>query len=254
MTDGQGRILLFNPAAESIFGHEPKEVLGEPLDLLIPLDIRAKPERSGPGGRLSGRARPTPRRPIATRLEVSPILGKTVELTGRKRDGGGFPIEISFSAVEANGRIEYVASIRDQTERQRMRAMLAHTDKLASIGLLSAGVAHEINNPLSYVGNNLAVLQRDVTGHAGDARRGRGRVSGDPGRAARDGRAVRGDRRGRSTGRTSARTLAPMIDRTLEGVRRVANIVQNMRGLARTSRPRWEAVTVRRAARHAPLR
>jgi signal transduction histidine kinase len=37
--------------------------------------------------------------------------------------------------------------------------------------------------------------------------------------------------------------LAPMIDRTLEGVRRVASIVQKMRGLARTSRPRWEAVT-----------
>ena len=42
--------------------------------------------------------------------------------------------------------------------------MLAHTDKLASIGLLSAGVAHEINNPLAYVQNNLAVLQRETKG------------------------------------------------------------------------------------------
>ena len=42
--------------------------------------------------------------------------------------------------------------------------MLAHTDKLASIGLLSAGVAHELNNPLAYVPNNLVVLQREATG------------------------------------------------------------------------------------------
>ena len=45
-----------------------------------------------------------------------------------------------------------------------MRAMLAHSDKLASIGLLSAGIAHEINNPLAYVLNNLVVLQREVGG------------------------------------------------------------------------------------------
>ncbi len=45
-----------------------------------------------------------------------------------------------------------------------MRAMLVQSDKLASIGLLSAGVAHEINNPLAYVGNNLAVLDRDLKG------------------------------------------------------------------------------------------
>ena len=82
--------------------------------------------------------------------------------TGRRQDGTEFPLELSLSAVEMNGRPQYIGSIRDQTERQRMHAMLAHTDKLASIGLLSAGVAHEINNPLAYVLNNLVVLQREV--------------------------------------------------------------------------------------------
>ncbi|APW62170.1 PAS domain-containing sensor histidine kinase [Paludisphaera borealis] len=234
VTDGQGRILLFNPAAETIFGHESKEVIGEPLDLLIPSIF----EQKAPPSPAPAAAEP-PRQDLP--LDVSPILGKTVELTGRKRDGGGFPIEISFSAVEANGRVEYVASIRDQTERQRMRAMLAHTDKLASIGLLSAGVAHEINNPLSYVGNNLAVLQRDVKGlmemlgEAETAFQAIGAV--EPEKAARFNEIVE-----EIDWPYIRENLLPMIDRTLEGVRRVANIVQKMRGLARTSRPRWEAV------------
>jgi PAS domain S-box-containing protein len=234
VTDGQGRILLFNPAAESIFGHESKEVLGEPIDLLIPSIVERgqvpadAPEAATPAG---------PNLP----LDVSPILGKTVELTGRKRGGGEFPIEVSFSAVEANGRVEYVASIRDQTERQRMRAMLAHTDKLASIGLLSAGVAHEINNPLSYVGNNLAVLQRDVKGLMEMLAEAEAALAAV--RETRPEAAERFDAVAEDIDWPYIReNITPMIDRTLEGVRRVANIVQKMRGLARTSRPQWESV------------
>ena len=47
-------------------------------------------------------------------------------------------------------------------ERYQMRARVNQSEKLASLGMLSAGVAHEINNPLAYVANNLAVLERDV--------------------------------------------------------------------------------------------
>ena len=47
-------------------------------------------------------------------------------------------------------------------ERHQMRARVVQSEKLASLGMLSAGVAHEINNPLAYVANNLAVLERDV--------------------------------------------------------------------------------------------
>jgi len=47
-------------------------------------------------------------------------------------------------------------------ERYQMRARVNQSEKLASLGMLSAGVAHEINNPLAYVANNLAVLERDI--------------------------------------------------------------------------------------------
>ncbi|WP_165244836.1 PAS domain-containing sensor histidine kinase [Paludisphaera soli] len=224
-TDGGGRILLFNPSAEAVFGYESRAVLGEPLDLLIPALGRDQEAGEGPG------------------FDPASILNQTVELAGRRRDGTEFPIEISFGAVEADGRVEYVASIRDQTERQRMRAMLAHTDKLASIGLLSAGVAHEINNPLSYVANNLAVLRRDAKGLL------------ELLAAAEEAVAAVADVRPEAPARLAEiseeidwpyirQNLEPMIDRTLEGVRRVANIVQKMRGLARTSRPKWERASL----------
>jgi len=226
VADGGGRILLFNPAAEAVFGREAREVIGETLDLLIPsLFQEGRTEDAGAeGGESSGPA-----------FNVSAILNRTVELTGRRRDGSEFPIELSFGSVEANGRIEYVASIRDQTERQRMRAMLAHTDKLASIGLLSAGVAHEINNPLSYVGNNLAVLQRDITGLLGML------IEAETISKAHPGEFQKFEKISEEIDWPYIRVnLEPMIDRTLEGVRRVANIVQKLRGLARTSRPKWE--------------
>ena len=59
------------------------------------------------------------------------------------------------------------AAIRaDLTERVRLQGRIVQAEKLASLGLLSAGVAHEINNPLAYVINNLAVLERDFQGLA----------------------------------------------------------------------------------------
>ncbi len=170
-------------------------------------------------------------------------MGKTVELIGRKRDSAEFPLELSLNAVEMNGRTQYIGSIRDQTERQRMRAMLAHTDKLASIGLLSAGVAHEINNPLAYVQNNLAVLQRETKGLLDLVKLYESsfelleRSDRDAGR--------RIDELAEEIDWPYIRdNLDQMIDRTRTGVKRVAGIVEKMRGLARTAPPQWADVSL----------
>ena len=69
-----------------------------------------------------------------------------------------------------------------------MQAMIVQAEKLASLGLLGAGVAHEINNPLAYVANNLAVLERDLAralGSAGGLRGGLPGGGGGPPRARR---------------------------------------------------------------------
>jgi two-component system, NtrC family, sensor kinase len=243
VADDRGGIALFNPAAEKVFGYESAQVLGQPLDLLIPGVFETSAPRSGECA-ASADVREFAANEVEEHpLSASPIVGKTVELMGRKRDSAEFPLELSLNAVEMNGRTQYIGSIRDQTERQRMRAMLAHTDKLASIGLLSAGVAHEINNPLAYVQNNLAVLQRETKGlldlvKVYESSLG-SLVRSDP----EAGRRI--DELAEEIDWPYIRdNLDQMIDRTRTGVKRVAGIVEKMRGLARTAPPQWAEVSL----------
>jgi PAS domain S-box-containing protein len=143
----QGIITLFNPAAQALFGYTEQEVCGQPLTVLMPGEYKEAHRR--------GFQRYLERR--ETR-----IIGRTVEVQGRRNTGEVFPLEMSLSAIDLPEGIGFLGVIRDLTERQRLQGQIFQAEKLASLGLLSAGVAHEINNPLAYVTNNLAVLKRDV--------------------------------------------------------------------------------------------
>ena len=149
VADERGRIKLFNPAAQRAFGYAEHEVLGQPLSLLMPPEDREAHEQAL-------------RHYVETRKARS--IGPTTERQGRRKGGEVFPMELSLSAIELPEGIVFLGAIHDLTERRRMQAMIVQAEKLASLGLLSAGVAHEINNPLAYVANNLAVLERDCRG------------------------------------------------------------------------------------------
>jgi PAS domain S-box-containing protein len=224
VTDQDGRVTLFNPSAERIFGYPAADVIGGPLERLIPAAVQ------------EGR-----RRGFQRYLETSQtqVIGRPIELKGRRKEGAEFPLELSLSAIDVGGEPQFLGAIRDTTERNRMRTVLVQSEKLASIGLLSAGVAHEINNPLAYVANNLVVLERDVKSLTGlldvyeGARAELARVN--PAAAGRAGELA------------EAMDLAYVRDnlgrifgRTREGVQRVSRIVQSLRGLARTAPPEME--------------
>jgi PAS domain S-box-containing protein len=213
-------ITVFNPAAERTFGYSSAEVLGQKVEMLMPDEYRAR-HRQGFA------------RFVATR--VPHVVGRVVELRGRRKDGTEFPLELSLSAVDLGGELQFQGSIRDLTERNRMRLLMMQSEKLASIGMLSAGVAHEINNPLAYVANNLAVLERDVRGLLTLL------TAYEEGPEAAD----------------LVKAIASEIDlpyirenidrlltRTREGVQRVTRIIHSLSSLARTAPPQLQEASI----------
>ena len=216
--DPDGNIVLFNPAAERMFGFHANEVLGSPVRRLIPEEFRDLNTQG-----------------VAKFLEtrMSEALGRAREFKGKHKDGSDFPIEIVLSVLTDPGGerpAQILAAIRDLTERNKMRAFLVQNEKLASIGLLSAGVAHEINNPLAYVANNMVVLERDCSGlldlialyeAAGEP--------ANPELAARIRDAVE------TVDLPYVKAnLARILSRTRDGIERVSRIVHSLRGMART--------------------
>ncbi len=144
--------------------------------------------------------------------------------------------------------LEMMASLGTQIgqfiDRHMMRARVAQSEKLASLGLLSAGVAHEINNPLAFVANNLAALERDIrflldaSGHLRKAR---------PGLATTQPELVHhADRIADEFDLDHVKTtIGKTVQSTRQGIKRVADIVQNLRGFARVDRAEVDQVDVR---------
>ena len=87
--------------------------------------------------------------------------GELTEAMLKRRDGGRITVELSVSEpVTFEGRPAHLVAGRDVTERVRLQQRLVTADRLASLGMLAAGVAHEINNPLAYVLGSLEVASR----------------------------------------------------------------------------------------------
>ncbi|HEY0989033.1 MAG TPA: ATP-binding protein [Kofleriaceae bacterium] len=83
---------------------------------------------------------------------------EVIELRMCSADGSWRVCEMSGIRVDIGGELTVVLSGRDITERKRLRAKLLVSDRMASLGTLVAGIAHEINNPLAYVTGNLEAV------------------------------------------------------------------------------------------------
>ncbi len=140
--DRRGRVIEFNPAAEQCFGYKKRDVIGKPMaELIIPARFRAGHERGMEQFRNSGEGA---------------YLGRRVEVTAMRADGGEFPAELAIDVAQgAEGEI-FIGYIRDITERreaeqqrQQLEAQLRQAQKMEAIGQLTGGIAHDFNNILT---------------------------------------------------------------------------------------------------------
>lgn len=144
--DEEQRIVLFNRAAENIFGYRSQQIMGKPLDMLIPDDLRAAHRVH---------VRDFGRTGITSRSMYSPRT-----LNALRSSGEQFPIEATISQVEAAGQKLFTVVLRDLSERKRAEDELRKAEKLAVAGRMAATVAHEINNPLETVINALFLIDQ----------------------------------------------------------------------------------------------
>ncbi|MCI0432718.1 MAG: PAS domain S-box protein, partial [Gemmatimonadetes bacterium] len=146
--DEGGTIREWNPQAERTFGYARQEALGRLLsDLVIPERLREAHDQ--------GLARY-----LSTRTPH--VIGKRIEVPALRKDGTEITIELAITPVHTDAGVWFNAFLRDITERKQTEIQLAHAQKLESIGQLAAGIAHEINTPAQYVGDNTRFLKESL--------------------------------------------------------------------------------------------
>lgn len=155
--DQRGLIETINPAAERLFGYSAAELLGKNISILMPAPYRAEHDHYIANYLATGKKR---------------IIGIGREVLGLRKDGSTFPMDLSVAETRLNGEPIFLGVVRDITDRKRaeealrashetlekaladvkaMTQQLWQAAKLASVGELAAGIAHELNNPLATV-------------------------------------------------------------------------------------------------------
>jgi signal transduction histidine kinase len=153
-------------------------------------------------------------------------------------------MDVAVSAVELPGGLALMYALRDTSERQRLQARVSRSERLASLGLLSAGMAHEINNPIAFIDSNLAVLERDIRGMRSVLEAYR---RGEPALAEAAPEVMAGVKRASEVADLGyiEGNIERIVQRSRVGVKRVATIVKHLREFARLDHAEVEAADLR---------
>jgi PAS domain S-box-containing protein len=143
--DDRGNIESLNLAAERMFGYRASEAVGQPAALLVPaLQVSAQDG--------------------ALVLGEENIAGAVHEIWGRRRDGTSFPLELAVNEVHTGGQRLFHAGARDLTELNAARERALQAERLAAIGQMVTGLAHESRNALQRCQASLEMLALEMHG------------------------------------------------------------------------------------------
>ncbi|MEM6519456.1 MAG: ammonium transporter [Cyanobacteria bacterium P01_C01_bin.70] len=176
-----------NPAVRKMFGQSEAQLQGCPLDTLLIAESLGTSTFESKARLSQFKTVPLD---LPQLLKIASEEGAPYELAGRRRSGGAFPVEITVAMLKSQPEDSYTLIIRDITLRkqaeeaiQRAEAkdlearrlektlaelreaqlQLVHSEKMSSLGQLVAGVAHEINNPVSFIHGNLTYVEEYVS-------------------------------------------------------------------------------------------
>ncbi len=143
LIDAYGNILVFNPACERLFGYKARDVIGRNVRILMPSPYRDEHDRYLENYRKTG---------------VAKIIGIGREVTGLRKDGTTFPMDLSVGEARQEGESIFVGVIHDLTSRKQTEEQLAHAQKMETVGQLSGGIAHDFNNLRTVILGNAEAL------------------------------------------------------------------------------------------------
>lgn len=220
ITDPNGNIEYVNAAFERISGYQRDEVIGRTPHVLS----SGKQDKE-----------------FYTSLWGTISSGRSFYalMINRRKNGELFHEEKTITPLrDASGTItHYVSTSKDVTERRRMDEQLQQSEKLASIGQLAAGVAHEINNPVGYISSNISTLTRYLNDifKLLDAYESAESVVADQALLERL-QAMKND----VELSYLREDIHALIDESAEGVARVKKIVQDLKDFSRQEEAEWQ--------------
>jgi two-component system, NtrC family, sensor kinase len=139
--DLEGLVESWNTRMESLFGVARQQAVGRPLNSLLPEELAREITARGDEELITGIYK--------QRLQH---LGKTLTLN----------VSITPLVSKSGERIGRLLLFDDVTQRERMEEQMTQTEKLTSLGLLAAGVAHEVNTPLAVISNYIQMLAKQM--------------------------------------------------------------------------------------------
>lgn len=145
--DAEGKIVFTNRQAEKLLGYTRDELVGMPVKNIYADDIVAAMEKGFKALQQKGE--------------------KTVESALKDRYGNRIPVEIRSFAIydDAGSFLRTFSILRDIRAVKELQDGLVHAERLAAIGELSAGIVHDINNPLTVIAGYTAMIRDELAGH-----------------------------------------------------------------------------------------